>query len=343
MAVLRATVALDRLSSIFQHTMPNMTIELSVIAPLYNEEDNVQPLYEAIREAIEPLELRAEIIFVDDGSSDQTFARALELPRMAKVHLRLIKLRRNAGQTAAMVCGIDHARGRILITMDGDLQNDPRDIPLFLKKIGEGYDLVVGWRHNRQDHFSRVLPSKIANWLIGKVTGVPIKDNGCSLKAYRAELIKQIPLYSDMHRFIPAMSSLAGAKVAEIKVRHHPRRFGQSKYGFSRIYKVFVDLLSIRTILSFSRRPMVWFGSLSLLSFIACLLSLGMALAYSFGPTAAPSIVFAGLCVLFGALGIFELFLGFLNHLIFATRKRRLLPFQTMAARLAVPNHAGQS
>ena len=174
--------------------------------------------------------------------------------------LRVVKFRRNAGQTAAMAAGIDHARGEVLITMDGDLQNDPQDIPLFLAKIAEGYDLVVGWRHDRQDHWSRVLPSKVANWLIGKVTGVPIKDNGCSLKAYRADLIKNIPLYNEMHRFIPAMASLAAPRIAQIKVRHHARRFGQSKYGFSRIYKVFVDLVTIRSILSFSRRPATWLG-----------------------------------------------------------------------------------
>lgn len=314
-----------------------MTIDLSVIAPLYNEEDNVHLLYEAIRDAVVPLGLRAEVIFVDDGSRDATFERAEALPRHDGVHLRLIKLRRNAGQTPAMVCGIDHARGRILITMDGDLQNDPRDIPYFLEKIDEGYDLVVGWRHNRQDHFSRVLPSKVANWLIGKVTGVPIKDNGCSLKAYRADLIKNIPLYSEMHRFIPAMSSLAGARVAEIKVRHHARRFGQSKYGFSRIYKVFIDLMSIRTILSFSRRPTAWLGRMAAYSFIASLIAMVFAVWFAFDDTVGPNVVFAGLCVLFGALGIFELFLALLNHLIYATRARGLLPFQVMSARLSPP------
>ena len=206
--------------------------------------------------------LRTEIVFVDDGSKDRTFERCLELPR-TNPDLRLVKFRRNAGQTAAMAAGIDHARGDVLITMDGDLQNDPGDIPLFLEKIAEGYDLVVGWRHDRQDHWSRVLPSKVANWLIGKVTGVPIKDNGCSLKAYRADLIKNIPLYNEMHRFIPAMASLAAPRIAQIKVRHHARRFGQSKYGFSRIYKVFVDLVTIRSILSFSRRPATWLGIVS--------------------------------------------------------------------------------
>ena len=194
--------------------------DLSIIVPLYHEEENVHLLHQAICAAVRPLGLRTEIVFVDDGSKDRTFERCLELPR-TDPDLRIVKFRRNAGQTAAMAAGIDHARGEVLITMDGDLQNDPQDIPLFLEKIAEGYDLVVGWRHDRQDHWSRVLPSKVANWLIGKVTGVPIKDNGCSLKAYRADLIKNIPLYNEMHRFIPAMASLAAPRIAQIKVRHH--------------------------------------------------------------------------------------------------------------------------
>jgi glycosyltransferase involved in cell wall biosynthesis len=314
--------------------MPQAGVELSVIIPLYNEEDNVRPMYEAVRAAVQPLGRRAELIFVDDGSRDGTFARALELPRHQDgLHLRLVKLRRNAGQTAAMVAGIDHARGNVLITMDGDLQNDPADIPLFLDKIAEGHDLVVGWRHQRQDHFSRVLPSKVANWLIARVTGVAIRDNGCSLKAYRADLIKRIPLYSEMHRFIPAMASLAAPRLAQIKVRHHPRRFGRSKYGFSRIYKVALDLASIRTILSFSRNPMAWLGSLAGLSAMASLLALLVSLVYGHASTGRASIVFAGLCVLLGALAIFMTFLGILSHLIYATRAGRMRAFLAMAAR----------
>jgi hypothetical protein len=207
------------------------------------------------------------------------------------------------------------------------------DIPLFLAKIDEGYDLVVGWRHKRQDHFSRVLPSKVANWLIARVTGVPIRDNGCSLKAYRADLIKRIPLYSEMHRFIPAMASLAAPRLAQIKVRHHPRRFGQSKYGFSRIYKVFVDLLSIRTILSFVRNPMAWFGGLAGLSGLACLLTLLAASSLPVAGSGKASIVMSGLAVLSGALMLFLIFLGFLNHLLYRTLATRLGPFLLMSAK----------
>lgn len=311
-----------------------MNFDLSIIVPLFNEEENVSPMYDAIRQAVVKLNRPVEIVFVDDGSRDQTFAAAEALPRQqGSIHLRLVKFRRNYGQTAAMAAGIEHARGRILITMDGDLQNDPTDIPLFLKKIEEGYDLVVGWRHDRQDHWSRVLPSKIANWLIGKATGVPIKDNGCSLKAYRAELIKAIPLYSEMHRFIPAMSSLAGARIAEIKVRHHPRKFGRSKYGFSRIYKVFLDLLAISTILSFSRRPILGFATLAIAVSAITFCSLVSAVAYAFVAPDNPGIVFSGLTVLSGSLAIFLLFLGFLSQLIYSTMIRRFDPFRRLATR----------
>jgi glycosyltransferase involved in cell wall biosynthesis len=307
-------------------------IDLSVIAPLYNEEDNVALLHAAIVAAVRPLNMRSEIILVDDGSRDATFERALELPA-EDPPLRLVKLRRNSGQTAAMVAGIDHAQGRILLTMDGDLQNDPGDIPLFLEKIDVGYDLVVGWRHNRQDHWSRVLPSKVANWLIAKVTGVPIKDNGCSLKAYRASVIKRIPLYNEMHRFIPAMASLAAPRIAQIRVRHHPRRFGQSKYGFSRIYKVFMDLLTIRTILSFSRRPSVWLGTVAGVAGVLAVLAIGLSLMLMWSDTSDRSVVFSGLGVLFGALSIYAVFLGFLTQLLHRTMATRLRPFVMMAAK----------
>jgi glycosyltransferase involved in cell wall biosynthesis len=237
---------------------------LSVIVPFYNEEDSIGAMHEAIVSAVAPLGISFEMVFVDDGSRDRTAACAEEIARRDP-RVRVVKFRRNYGQTAAMAAGIEYAAGEILVTMDGDLQNDPRDIEHFLAKMAEGYDLVVGWRHKRQDRLvSRKIPSKVANWLIGKVTGVPITDNGCSLKAFRASLIKNIPLYSEMHRFIPAMASIAGPRIAEIKVRHHARQFGQSKYGLSRIYKVLLDLMVIKTIASFTARPLLWFGLLCL-------------------------------------------------------------------------------
>ena len=240
-----------------------MTPELSIVVPLYNEEDSLRPLYAAITHAVAPLGISFEIVFVDDGSKDATVSIADEIAR-SDPRVCLVKFRRNYGQTPAMAAGIAQASGDVIVTMDGDLQNDPADIGALLRKIDEGYDIVVGWRFDRQDKLvSRKIPSRIANKLIAKVTGVPIKDNGCSLKAYRASLIKKIPLYSEMHRFIPAMASIAGPKIAEIKVQHHARQFGQSKYGLSRIYKVLLDLMVIKTVASFTARPMLWFGMLS--------------------------------------------------------------------------------
>jgi glycosyltransferase involved in cell wall biosynthesis len=238
--------------------------KLSVCVPFYNEEQSIEPLHAAVVEALEPLGVPYEMVFVDDGSRDNTFAIAAQVAKRDP-RVRVVKFRRNYGQTAAMAAGIEAARGDVIVTMDGDLQNDPRDIGTFLELIEQGYDIVVGWRHDRQDKLvSRKIPSRIANRLIAKVTGVSIRDNGCSLKAYRAQLIKHIPLYSEMHRFIPAMANLAGPRIAEIKVRHHARKFGNSKYGLSRVYKVLLDLMVIKTVASFTSRPMLWFTLLSL-------------------------------------------------------------------------------
>jgi glycosyltransferase involved in cell wall biosynthesis len=217
-----------------------------------------------------------------------------------------------------MAAGIEHARGNVLVTMDGDLQNDPADIAHFLSKIAEGYDIVVGWRYNRQDKLiSRKIPSKIANWLIGKVTGVPIKDNGCSLKAYRASLIKEIPLYSEMHRFIPAMASIAGPRIAEIKVRHHARQFGASKYGISRVYKVLLDLMVIKTVASFTARPLQWFTLLAVPLFLAGTVALGYAL-WSLGqPGGAMSLPIAGTGVILCTAATILALAGVIGELVY--------------------------
>jgi glycosyltransferase involved in cell wall biosynthesis len=253
-------------------------LDLSVIVPFYNEEDSIGRMHDAIVAALAPIGVSFEMVFVDDGSKDSTLERAVALARRDP-RVRVVQFRRNYGQTPAMAAGIERARGRILVTMDGDLQNDPADIASFLAKIDEGYDIVVGWRFNRQDKLiSRKIPSRIANWLIGAVTGVPIKDNGCSLKAYRASVIKQIPLYSEMHRFIPAMASIAGPRIAEIKVRHHARQFGQSKYGLSRVYKVLLDLMVIKTVASFMSRPLLWFSLLATPLLVAGSLAVGFSL-----------------------------------------------------------------
>jgi glycosyltransferase involved in cell wall biosynthesis len=298
-------------------------MDLSIIVPLYNEQDNVVPLCDAIVAAVTPLGIDFEVLLVDDGSSDRTFDIAATLPRR-RPEIRVLRLRRNSGQTAAMAAGIEHAEGKVLVTMDGDLQNDPEDIPLFLEKVAEGHDIVVGWRHERKDKLvSRKIPSRIANRLIGWVTGVPIKDNGCSLKAYRADFIKQIPLYSEMHRFIPAMASLAGPRLAEIKVRHHARRHGASKYGLSRVYKVLLDLLAVKTIIGFASRPLAWFTlpAVPALSIGAVCIAASLYDALALGrPFSTP---LAGVGVLLGALAFFLLMTGMIAELVYKTGDTR--------------------
>ena len=233
---------------------------LSIVVPLYNEEESLPPLVEAVRSALSDYN-GWELVLVDDGSRDATVAIAAELAA-ADDRLRLVPLARNYGQTAAMQAGFDHARGGVVVSMDGDLQNDPVDIPRLVAKLEEGYDLVSGYREGRQDKLiTRKVPSWIANRLIRRLTGVAIRDNGCSLKAYRRDLLDRVRLYSEMHRFIPAVAAAtAGARIAEIPVRHHARRFGKSKYGLSRVLKVLADLLVIKMIRSFRERPLVLFG-----------------------------------------------------------------------------------
>ena len=237
---------------------------LSIVVPVYNEEENIRPLLEKIRTVCETVGETYEVLFVDDGSRDATFA-VLSALRKQVPELVVIRFKANAGQTAAMAAGFEFARGKRIVSMDGDLQNDPADIPKLLEKLDAGYDLVCGWRKERQDKFlTRRLPSIVANWIIGKVTGVPIHDNGCSLKAYRASVIKQVHLYGEMHRFIPAMSTVAGARIAEIVVTHHPRRFGQSKYGLGRVWRVALDIIAFKFIISVfaplpkRRGPSLW-------------------------------------------------------------------------------------
>jgi glycosyltransferase involved in cell wall biosynthesis len=294
-----------------------MQPDLSVVVPLYNEEESLRPLHAAITQSVAQLGLAYEIVFVDDGSRDATATVALEIAK-EDPHVCLVRLRRNYGQTPAMAAGIEQARGAVIVTMDGDLQNDPADIANLLARLDEGYDIAVGWRYDRQDKLiSRKIPSRIANRLIAKVTGVPIKDNGCSLKAYRAGLIKKIPLYSEMHRFIPAMASIAGPRIAEIKVRHHARQFGQSKYGLSRIYKVLLDLLVIKTVASFTARPMLWFGLLSLPLLLAAAAAFGWALFAGVSGRESALLPSAGSGVIFLSSALILLAGGALGELVF--------------------------
>ncbi|HWQ35687.1 MAG TPA: glycosyltransferase family 2 protein [Blastocatellia bacterium] len=241
--------------------------QLSVFLPVYNEAENLPTLHRKIIEAMDKLKQSFEVIYVDDGSTDGSLAILRELAASDR-RVRVIGFRRNYGQTAAMAAGIDAARGEILIPMDADLQNDPADIERLLTKLEEGYDVVSGWRARRRDAFiTRTLPSRIANGLISKISGVPLHDYGCSLKAYRREVIKDVNLYGEMHRFIPIYASWAGARVTEIPVAHHPRMAGQSKYGLSRMVKVIFDLVTIKFMSRYMTKPLYVFGSAGLLAF----------------------------------------------------------------------------
>lgn len=237
--------------------------DLSIVIPLLNEEENIDLLYEKLGEALDPLGSDYEIIFVDDGSTDRT-PELLARLEASDERVRVLTFRRNFGQTAAFAAGFDHSRGSVIVTMDGDLQNDPKDIPKLIEMTKQ-YDLVSGWRKNRKDKFlTRRLPSMAANWLISKVTGVALHDYGCSLKAYRSDVAKNLRLYGEMHRFIPAVASWYGVSVAEVETTHHARTAGHSKYGLSRTVKVFLDLITVKFLQSFSTKPIQFFGLLGL-------------------------------------------------------------------------------
>jgi glycosyltransferase involved in cell wall biosynthesis len=235
-------------------------LDVSVVIPVFNEQDSVKPLLQALHESLSKLGRSYEILLVDDGSADGTWDRLVEGSKRVP-HIRLIRLRRNFGQTAAMSAGFDHARGRVIVTLDADLQNDPADIGRLLACVDAGADVVSGWRKDRHDKLiTRRLPSVLANALISRITGVRLHDYGCTLKAYRREVLQGVRLYGEMHRFIPALASWVGARLEEVEVRHHPRRYGQSKYGLSRTSRVILDLITVKFILHYSRGPIQIFG-----------------------------------------------------------------------------------
>ena len=241
---------------------------ISIIVPLFNERDNIRELVESIVAVGNENEIDMELIMVDDGSTDGTIDLLRQL-RSTYDRLKIIQLRRNFGQTAALAAGFDHAHGEIIIPLDGDLQNDPADIPKLLAKLDEGYDVVSGWRRRRKDPLlTRKVPSRLANFLIGGITGVRLHDYGCTLKAYRREVVEHINLYGEMHRFLPAIASWSGAKVTEIEVIHHPRRRGRSKYGLNRTMKVLLDLVTVKFLGSFSTKPLHIFGGIGLLALL---------------------------------------------------------------------------
>lgn len=241
-------------------------MDLSIVIPIYNEEENIPLLYDEIKQALAETDKTYEIVFVDDGSKDRSLALLEELQEKDE-QVIVVAFRRNFGQTAAMSAGFDYARGDICITMDGDLQNDPRDIPEMIAKVEEGYDVVTGWRHDRKDPFlSRRLPSIMANRLISWITGVKLNDYGCTLKAFRKEVVQNIKLYGEMHRFIPAIASGMGISFTQIKVNHRARRFGTSKYGISRTIRVILDLITVKFLLSYATRPLHVFGLMGFVS-----------------------------------------------------------------------------
>ncbi|HEX7999947.1 MAG TPA: glycosyltransferase family 2 protein [Pyrinomonadaceae bacterium] len=247
--------------------------DISVFLPVFDEEENLRPLHAKLDDALRKLGRSAEIVYVDDGSSDGSLAILRELAQLDS-RVRVVALRRNYGQTAAMAAGIDAARGRVLIPMDADMQNDPADIVRLLNKLDEGYDVVSGWRKNRQDKLiTRKIPSMLANRLISWIGGVPLHDYGCSLKAYRRESLEDVRLYGEMHRFIPIYASWAGARVTEIPVEHHARTLGKSKYGLSRTIKVVFDLMTVKFMASYQTKPLYVFGTFGVLAFVVSFLS----------------------------------------------------------------------
>jgi len=253
-------------------------VELSIVVPIYNEEETIPHLHARVSDALAGSGIDYELLLVDDGSSDGSFALLREIAQQDR-RVKVIRFRRNFGQTAAMAAGFDAARGRVIVPMDGDLQNDPADIPTLLATIDEGYDVVSGWRKDRQDTFvNRRLPSIIANALISRMTGVHLHDYGCTLKAYRREVLDGVNLYGEMHRFVPALASQVGARVTEIPVRHHARLYGTSKYGISRTMRVVLDLMTVKFLLTYSTKPIQLFGKWGIYTILAGFLTGGLTL-----------------------------------------------------------------
>ncbi len=240
-------------------------MDVSIIVPVYNEAQSLPILHQKIRDAMSQVSVMWEVIYVDDGSQDDSLVTLEALAAEDQEHARVLAFRRNYGQTTAISAGIDHSTGEVIVLIDADLQNDPADIPMLLAKLDEGYDLVSGWRVSRQDTFvTRTLPSKVANKLISMVTGVHLHDYGCSLKAYRREVLTGFRLYGEMHRFIPAYASSVGAKIIEVPVQHHPRKFGKAKYGLERTIKVTLDLFTVKYLISYSQKPIYIFGTVGM-------------------------------------------------------------------------------
>ena len=295
---------------------------VSIVIPVYNEQDGVDALARALRDALATLGRSYEIVIVDDGSTDDTWNR-LRRVASADAHWRSIRLKRNFGQTAAMCCGIEYAKGPVIVTMDGDLQNDPADIPRLLQKMEEGYDVICGWRYQRQDKLlSRKIPSMVANRLIGWLTGVRLHDYGCSLKAYRAEVIKRTPLYAEFHRFITALVSLNGALVAEMKVNHRPRTFGRTKYNLWRTWRVSFDMVTVAMLVKCASKPLRLFGCFALGVGVVTAACFIRAWGWYVGPFHRIPQVLPGVIVLGGWLAGHLMLVGLMAELVLVTAHR---------------------
>ena len=294
---------------------------LSIVIPVFNEQENLPLLYRALTDALSPLKQAWEVVFVDDGSSDDSLAVLQSLAARDPQHVRVVALRRNFGQTAAIAAGIDHASGEILIPMDADLQNDPADIPLMLEKIDEGYDVVSGWRKDRKDTFiTRTLPSRLANWLISVTTGVRLHDYGCTLKAYRRDVITGFRLYGEMHRFIPVYADSVGARITEVVVQHHPRRYGKAKYGLERTLKVILDLFTVKFLNSYASKPIYLFGGAGiffiLVSGLVLLYLFVRRIFYNISPFDSPIFVAS---LMFSIFGFQSILMGLIAELLMRT------------------------
>jgi glycosyltransferase involved in cell wall biosynthesis len=291
-------------------------MDISVIVPVFNEEKNISPLVNELTDSLSRTEKTYELIFVNDGSTDKTLSE-LERTKASRPDLKIIDLNKNFGQTAAIMAGFDNAKGEIVVTIDGDLQNDPGDIPMLLEKLGSGFDLVCGWRRKRKDHvLSRIVPSKMANWLIAKALKLPLHDFGCTLKAYKKSVVKNMRLYGEMHRFIPAIAGWEGATITEVPVNHRPRKHGKTKYGLNRTIRVFLDLLLMSFLSEYSTKPIRFFGGLGvmtgLLGFFSFLLVVYMKIFNNMNMTGNPLLI---LCVLFLLVSTQLFSLGFIGEL----------------------------
>lgn len=296
------------------------SVDVSIVVPLYNEIENITSLHKAIVPVVSSSGKSTEIIFVDDGSTDGTYEQLKKIQAIDP-SVWVIRFRRNFGQAAAFSAGFDFARGKVIVTMDGDLQNDPADIPLLIEKIDQGFDIVSGWRIKRKDNFiTRRLPSIIANSLISRVTGVKLHDYGCSLKAYREEVVKNIRLYGELHRFIPAIASWMGIQVAEVPVNHFPRKHGRSKYGLGRTLRVMLDLITVKFMLNYATRPLQIFGLAGMFSFLIGLIISGyltiLRLFYGEGLSDRPILLLGVLLIM---LGVQLILMGLLGELIVRT------------------------